>query len=160
MRENLGFTGGFRYSIVSRPSTFGNTQVKDLMKKPAQLKLLVAITGLETAAVATALAVGVISLVVTQEKNLGMGIALDVLIAAFVVWGVFITKGLWQLKSWAKSSSIFWQTAQLAIAFESFQGANANPAIAWALIIPSIAALTLMFTNPLAKLLRKDLETQ
>lgn len=130
------------------------------MKKPVQLKVLVAITGLETAAVATALALGVIALVLTQEKNLGMGIALDVLIAAFVVWGVFITKGLWQLKSWAKSSSIFWQTAQLAIAFESFQGANANPAIAWALIIPSVIVLALLFTSPLSKLLRRDLEAQ
>jgi hypothetical protein len=128
------------------------------MKKPVQLKVLVAITGLETAAVATALALGVIALVLTQEKNLGMGIALDVLIAAFVVWGVFITKGLWQLKSWAKSSSIFWQTAQLAIAFESFQGANANPAIAWALIVPSVIVLALLFTSPLAKMLRRDLE--
>jgi hypothetical protein len=130
------------------------------MKKPVQLKVLVAITGLETAAVATALALGVIALVLTQEKNLGMGIALDVLIAAFVVWGVFITKGLWQLKSWAKSSSIFWQTAQLAIAFESFQGANANPAIAWALIVPSVIVLALLFTSPLAKMLRRDLEAQ
>jgi hypothetical protein len=128
------------------------------MKKPVQLKVLVAITGLETAAVATALALGVIALVLTQEKNLGMGIALDVLIAAFVVWGIFITKGLWQLKSWAKSSSIFWQTAQLAIAFESFQGANANPAIAWALIVPSVIVLALLFTSPLAKMLRRDLE--
>jgi hypothetical protein len=130
------------------------------MKKPVQLKVLVAITGLETAAVATALALGVIALVLTQEKNLGMGIALDVLIAAFVVWGVFITKGLWQLKSWAKSSSIFWQTAQLAIAFESFQGANANPAIAWALIVPSVIVLALLFTSPLSKMLRRDLEAQ
>jgi hypothetical protein len=130
------------------------------MKKPVQLKVLVAITGLETAAVATALALGVINVVTGQEKNLGMSLALDVLIAAFVVWGVFITKGLWQLKSWAKSSSIFWQTAQLAIAFESFQGANANPAIAWALIIPSVIVLALLFTSPLAKMLRRDLEAQ
>jgi hypothetical protein len=130
------------------------------MKKPVQLKVLVAITGLETAAVATALALGVINVVMGQEKNLGMSLALDVLIAAFVVWGVFITKGLWQLKSWAKSSSIFWQTAQLAIAFESFQGANANPAIAWALIIPSVIVLALLFTSPLAKMLRRDLEAQ
>jgi hypothetical protein len=130
------------------------------MKKPVQLKLLVAITGLETLAVATALAVGVISVVLGQEKNLGMGVALDVLIAGFVVWGFVITKGIWQLKSWAKSSSIFWQTAQLAIAYESFQGANANPAIAWALIVPSVTALVLMFTNPVSKLLRRDLEAQ
>jgi len=130
------------------------------MKKPVQLKALVAITSLETLAVAITLVIGIINIVTGQEKSLNLSAALDVLIAAFVVWGVFITKGLWQLKSWAKSSSIFWQTAQLAIAYESFQGTNANPAIAWALIIPSIAALTLMFTNPLAKLLRKDLEAE
>ena len=130
------------------------------MKKPAQLKLLVAIAALETAVVAAALALGVIALFLSQEKHLELGIALDVLIAGFVVWGVFITKGLWQLKSWAKSSSIFWQTAQLAIAFESFQGENANPAIAWALIIPSVTALAILFTSPVSKLLRRDLEAQ
>jgi hypothetical protein len=130
------------------------------MKKPVQLKALVAITGLETLAVAITLVIGIVNIASGQERSLSLSAALDVLIAAFVVWGVFITKGLWQLKSWAKSSSIFWQTAQLAIAYESFQGATANPAIGWALIIPSIAALTLMFTNPLAKLLRKDLEAE
>lgn len=130
------------------------------MKKPAQLKVLVAITSLETLAVAIFLAMGIINIITGQEKSLTLSAALDVLIAAFVVWGVFITKGLWQLRSWAKSSSIFWQTAQLAIAYESFQGANANPAIAWALIVPSVAALALIFTSPVSKLLRRDLEAQ
>lgn len=130
------------------------------MKKPLQLKALVAITGLETLAVAIALVLGILNIASGQEKNFGLSASLDVLIAAFVVWGVFITKGLWQLKSWAKSSSVFWQTAQLAIAYESFLGANANPAIAWALIIPSVAALALMFTSPLSKLLRRDLEAE
>ena len=128
------------------------------MKKPVQLKVLVAITGLETLAVAITLAIGLTNIALGQEKSLSLSAALDVLIAGFVVWGFFITKGLWQLKSWAKSSSIFWQTAQLAIAYESFQGANANPAIAWALIVPSVTVLALLFTSPLSQLLRRDLE--
>ncbi len=128
------------------------------MKKPAQLLLLVTITGAESLAVAVFLAIGITNILGGQEKSLALSAALDALIAAFVVWGVLITKGLWQLKSWARSSSIFWQTAQLAIAYESFQGETANPAIAWALIIPSIAVLALMFTNPLANLLKRNLE--
>jgi hypothetical protein len=128
------------------------------MKKPAQLKVLVAITGSETLAVTATLASGIFNLISGTEKSLALAIALDAVIAAFVVWGALITKGLWQLKSWARSSSVFWQTAQLAIAYESFQGETANPVIAWALIIPSLATLTLMFTKPLANLLRRDLE--
>ena len=129
------------------------------MKKPVQLKVLVAITGAETIAVAVTLILGIIDIVTGNERSLALSAARDALIAAFVVWGIFITKGLWQLKSWAKSSSIFWQTAQLAIAFESFQGETARPDIGWLLIIPSVIALTLMFTNPLLALLRRDLES-
>jgi hypothetical protein len=128
------------------------------MKKPAQLFALVTITALETLAVAVFLAIGIFNIVAGTEKSLALSASLDALIAAFVVWGALITKGLWQLKSWARSSSIFWQTAQLAIAYESFQGSTANPAIGWALIIPSVLVIALMFTNPLAKLLRRDLE--
>ena len=128
------------------------------MKKPAQLKVVVAITGAETLAVAATLAIGIFNLFAGTEKSLALAVALNALIAAFVVWGALITKGLWQVKSWARSSSIFWQTAQLAIAYESFQGETANPTIAWALIVPSLAALTLLFTNPVAKLLKRDLE--
>ncbi|MCX8529561.1 MAG: hypothetical protein ORN27_05785 [Rhodoluna sp.] len=128
------------------------------MKKPAQLLVLVALTGAETLAVAVFLTIGIINILGGQERSLALSASLDALIAAFVIWGAFITKGLWQLKSWARSSSIFWQTAQLAIAYESFLGPTANPAIGWALIIPSLAVLALMFTNPLANLLKRDLE--
>lgn len=128
------------------------------MKKPAQLKVLVAITGAETAAVAVFLTLGIIDVITGNEKSLALSAALDALILGFVIWGALITKGLWQLKSWARSSSIFWQSAQLAIAWESFQGGEtARPDIAWMLIIPSVVVLVLMFTNPLANLLKRNL---
>jgi hypothetical protein len=128
------------------------------MKKPVQLKVLVAITGVETLAVAVTLILGIIDIVTGNEKSLALSAALDGLIAGFVIWGALITKGLWQLKSWARSSSIFWQSAQLAIAWESFQGGEtARPDIAWLLIIPSVVVLVLMFTNPLANLLKRNL---
>jgi hypothetical protein len=128
------------------------------MKKPVQLKVLVAITGAETLAVAVTLILGIIDIVTGNEKSLALSAALDALIAGFVIWGALITKGLWQLKSWARSSSIFWQSAQLAIAWESFQGGEtARPDIAWLLIIPSVVVLVLMFTNPLANLLKRNL---
>ena len=128
------------------------------MKKPAQLKVLVAITGAETLAVAVFLTFGLIDILTGQEKSLALSAALDALIAAFVIWGVLITKGLWQLKSWARSSSVFWQTAQLAIAWESFQGGEtARPDIAWLLIVPSAIVLALLFTKPLSTLLKREL---
>ena len=128
------------------------------MKKPAQLKVLVAITGAETLAVAAFLIFGIIDILTGNERSLALSAALDALIAGFVIWGALITKGLWQLKSWARSSSIFWQSAQLAIAWESFQGGEtARPDIAWLLIIPSVVVLVLMFTNPLANLLKRNL---
>ena len=128
------------------------------MKKPPQLVVLVAITGAETLAVAIFLGIGIFNIISGTEKSLAVSASLDALIAAFAIWGALITKGLWQLKSWARSSSIFWQSAQLAIAYESFQGETANPLIGWALIVPSIAVLALMFTNPLANLLKRNLE--
>lgn len=129
------------------------------MQKPLQLKVLVALTGLETLAVAITFVLAIINIITGQDKSLSLMAALAGLIFAFVIWGALITKGLWQLKSWARSSSVFWQTAQLAIAYESFQGETANAAIGVALIIPSVVVLYLLFAKPVGPLLRRELES-
>ena len=128
------------------------------MKKPLQLKVLVAVTGLETLAVAITFVLAVINIATGQDKSLSLMAALAALIFAFVIWGALITKGLWQLKPWARSSSVFWQTAQLAIAYESFQGATANATIGVALIIPSVVVLYLLFAKPVGPLLKRELD--
>jgi hypothetical protein len=126
------------------------------MQKPLQLKVLVAVTGLETLAVAVTFALAVINIITGQEKSLSLMAALAAMIFCFVIWGVFITKGLWQLKPWSRASSVFWQTAQLAIAYESFQGETANASIGVALIIPSVVVLYLLFTKPVSPLLKRE----
>lgn len=129
------------------------------MKKPVQLKVLVALTGIETLAVAVTFVLAVLNIVTGQDKSLSLMASLAGLIFAFVIWGIFIAKGLWQLKPWARSSSVFWQTAQLAIAANSFDGPtpNAGPLVAIPLIAFSAAVLFLLFAKPVGPLLKRDL---
>lgn len=128
------------------------------MKKPVQLKVLVALTGAETLAVAITFVLAIINIATGQDKSLSMMAALAALIFCFVIWGALITKGLWQLKPWARSSSVFWQTAQLAIAANSFDGPTPNATIGVTLIVVSGAVLYLLFAKPVGPMLKRDLE--
>jgi hypothetical protein len=131
---------------------------EDPMTKPAQLRVLVALMALETLAVfAYLIWLIVIPVIAGEEKSLALIASLGAVVAVFAIWLVFVTKGLWQLKSWARSAAVFWQTVQLAIAYGSFSGQFAQPAIGWALIIPSAVVFYLMFSKPLSQLLKREL---
>lgn len=117
-------------------------------KRPAGLiwvMILVAAEGLVIGGLAIWLA---IALITGGAKSLVTSLALLVLVAAAAGWLNLIVRGLLRGKRWARSAALFWQLVQLAVASGSFSGQFGSQAIGWALIVPSVVVLVLLFTKP------------
>lgn len=127
------------------------------MKKPLQLWVLLAITALETLALTVAGIFYVFETITGHVRYLPTMIALTVMIFGCAVWVAATTRGLAKTQPWARSSSVFIQTALLAIAYYSFQGETARPDIGWALIVPAAISLALLFTKPLTGMFQREL---
>ena len=128
------------------------------VKKRAKLVILTALVGLEALAVfASLIWLVVVPVLANEERDLALIAALGAVIAVFTIWLGYVTVAIWRLKPWARSAAVFWQTVQLAIAYGSFSGQFAQPAIGWALIVPSLAVLYLLFSKPVGPMLQRKL---
>ena len=126
------------------------------MKKPVQLSILLAITGLEALAISAAGFFYAIETITGHARYLPTMIALTVLIFCFAAWASAAVKGLAASKSWGRSSTVFIQTAMIAVGYYSFQGETARADIGWALIVPALIVLALLFTKPLSENFKRE----
>lgn len=104
-------------------------------------------------AVEAALVVGLAALLVVEvlgasASDPGSGIALAVLAAIAAAFVVAILVGVLRGQAWSRSAAIVWQVLQLAVGVGALQGAVAQPAWGWPLILASLAAGVLLFTRP------------
>ena len=88
-----------------------------------------------------------IDILLGNAKALPTAIALMLLVLAPGVWLFFVSKALLAGRRWARNAAIFWQLVQLSVASASFTGRFANFAIGTALIVTSVAIITLLFTK-------------
>ena len=126
------------------------------MKKPVQMWLLLAITAAETLAMAVATALYIFEVIAGNTRYLPTMLALIVMMAGGTVWSSFTVRGLNQHKPWSRSSSIFIQTAALAIAYQSAQPPVPRVDIAIALALPAVIVLALLFTKPLSEKFKRE----
>lgn len=117
-------------------------------KKPAGLLAVLAIVGLEQIVVLYLLSSYLLATLVGEVKSLPTMLALAGLGLIVAIWLAYVIKGLSLGRRWARSGAIFWQLVQLTIAWGSFTGQFANAAIGFALIVPSVLVIGLLFTNP------------
>jgi len=116
--------------------------------RPAGLTAILVIFGVEL--------LGLIALVITyvaatlsgEVKSLPTMLALTALGLILTVWLIFIFRALNAGRRWSRNAAIFWQLVQLTVAWGSFTGQFANPAIGVGLILPSVAVIALLFTKP------------
>lgn len=106
--------------------------------------LLVALEGIFVGALAARLGLALLS---GDTRSLVTSIALFALVAAAAIWIVFVALNLFRGKRWARSAGVFWQLVQLAVASGSFSGQFGSQAIGWALILPSVLVLALLFSK-------------
>ena len=90
----------------------------------------------------------VIELFVATPSSLPTAIALTVVVAIAAVWLAVITVNILRCEHWVRSAALVWQVLQIAVAIGSFQGLFARQDIGWALLIPAVVAIILLFTRP------------
>jgi len=116
------------------------------------------IVGLEALAVLAFAVFGLVTdLLPGNAKSLPAAVTVIVLYLAAAAWVSYIAISLTRSKRWARSGAIFWQTCQLALASQSFTGRGANVLIGVALIVPSIAVLSLLFSKPVLAANKKEI---
>jgi hypothetical protein len=121
------------------------------------LRIVAAIVALESLALYVATATFIYGIIAGDSRSLPAMLALTALIALAAIWLTYCVLALLQGKRWARSSAIFWQTCQLAIASASFSGVGANAFIGVALIVPSLAVIALLFTKPVIDAAKEEL---
>lgn len=120
-------------------------------RTPRRHPLLLALAGLlylECAFLAVVTAYLVVELVVARPDSYASAIAIVVLTAVATVWLGILAFQTLQGRSWIRAGVVVWQLLQLAVALTSFQGLFARADVGWALLVPAVVALVLLFTPP------------
>lgn len=119
-----------------------------MLKLRRILNIAAALVALEALAMYVAAASYVFGIVTNESRSLPAMISLLAICLLVAVWLTFTAKSLRQNQRWSRSSALFWQTCQLAIAAESFTGPGANYFYGIALIVPSFVVIGLLFRKP------------
>jgi hypothetical protein len=130
----------------TRGQDFFRKRIVVAARKPVELVILSVLVSLEaiTLAVAT---IWLISRFFVEEAENVAGAALIILITAIVTAWITITAvNTWRAKPWVRGAILTWQVLQIAVAVGAFQGIYAQPAVGWAILVPSLVAAGLLFT--------------
>ena len=90
----------------------------------------------------------VIEIIVATPSSYASAIFLTVLTAIAAVWLAFIAVNILRGSPWVRGATVVWQILQIAVAIGCFQGFFARPDLGWALLLPALVALFLLFTKP------------
>lgn len=123
----------------------------DAPRRPGKhplLFVLVAVLYLECAFLAVLTAYLVVELVVARPDSYASAVAIIVLTAVATVWLGVLAFHTLRGRSWIRAGVVVWHLLQIAVAVSSFQGLFARADVGWALLVPAILALVLLFTPP------------
>jgi len=115
------------------------------------LLLLAVIVFVQAATVAVVVLYLITQLLVSIPESYVGAIALVVITAAAAVFLVALAASILRARSWVRGAVVTWQILQIAVAIGCFQGAIAQPVVGVALLVPSLAALLLLFTPPVLR---------
>ena len=117
------------------------------VKHPLLIALAVLLFA-ECALLAVATIYLVIEILVDTPASYASAVALTVLTAIAAIWLGFIAVNILRGRAWTRGATVVWQVLQVAVAIGCFQGLFARPDIGWALLLPAIVVLVLLFTRP------------
>ena len=124
----------------------GEEEVNSSRSLPPTLRALSVILFAEAAAMIVILVFFVGGVVTGTAENPGTAVAITVVIAVAAVFLVTLAIASLSAKPWMRSAALMWQILQLAVAVGAFQGVFASPGIAWLILVPTVAAIILLFT--------------
>jgi hypothetical protein len=135
-------------------STADDAKVND--PRNPLLVLLAVLLFAECALLVAATAYLVIELLIATPASLASALFLTVLTGIAAAWLGVIAVNTLRASPWIRGAAITWQVLQIAVAIGCFQGLFAQPAIGWALLIPALAVLVLVFTPPVVQATKRS----
>lgn len=137
---------------------------EDAVNEPRRHPILVTLAVLvfaECALVVFAAVYLVVELLIDVPTSLAGALFLTLLVVIAAVWLAVIGVNTLRGAPWVRGAIVTWQILQIAVAVGAFQGVFARPDVGWALLIPSLVVLVLLFTKPvLAATTRRDVEPE
>jgi hypothetical protein len=107
--------------------------------------LLAAILYAEAALLWVAVVWLILELLTATPTSLATALAILVLVLIAATWVTAIAVNSLRHRSWIRGAAVTWQLVQIAVAIGSFQGLYARPDLGWALLLPSVVVLALLF---------------
>lgn len=131
-------------------------------KNPDQRPKSGTLIGLGIVLLFEALALAILSVwflieILTTEVNSIPGSILTLALAVLAtVWVAAAGVGAFRARPWVRAAALTWQLCQLAIAVGTFDGIFAQPQIGYAVLVPTVLALVLLFMPSTTAALRRD----
>ena len=122
---------------MSEPRTSG---------RPATLIALAAFLFLEAAALAVAAVALILELLTQRPDSALTAVALIILVALGAVFLAVVAVHALRGRYWIRGAALTWQSLQILVAISSFQGVFGRADIGWALLIPAVIVIVLLFT--------------
>jgi hypothetical protein len=109
--------------------------------------LLVLLLGAEAALLWAAVIWLILELLTDQPTSFASALAILGIALIAAAWVTTITVATLRGRAWIRAAAVTWQLVQIFVAIGSFQGLYARPDLGWALLVPSILVLVLLFTR-------------
>ncbi len=116
------------------------------LKRAPLLGVLIALLALEALALWVLASWLVLELLIAEPTSMGASLSLLAITIVAAGWVSAITVGTLRKRPWIRGAAVTWQLVQVMIAVGCFQGIYARPDVGWALLLPSIIVLVLVFT--------------
>jgi hypothetical protein len=128
-------------------------------RRPRSLLILALLLAAEAALLWVAAAWLVMELITSRPASLGGALVILAIVLVAAGWVSAIAGSAWRGRSWIRGAAVTWQLLQLAVAVGCFQGLYARPDLGWALVIPSLLVIGLLFTKPVLAATTRDSTT-
>ncbi|MEC5150847.1 hypothetical protein [Cryobacterium sp. GrIS_2_6] len=115
-------------------------------RRAPALLLLASLLWAEAALLWAAVVWLVLELLTATPTSLASGVAILIIVLIAAAWVTAIAVNSLRRRGWIRGAAVTWQVVQIAVAVGCFQGLYARPDLGWALLVPSIVVLGLLFT--------------
>jgi len=135
--------------VNARSDHSGNEEnARATVRRPRALLLLTTILFAEAGLLWAAVVWLILELLTETPTSLASAVAILVLVLIAAIWVTAIAINSLRRRSWIRGAAVTWQLVQIAVAVGSFQGLYARPDLGWALLLPSVVVLVLLFQRP------------
>lgn len=115
-------------------------------RRPLALLALAALLAAEALVLWAAAGWLVFEMLTETPASLASAGAILALVLVAALWVSAIAWGALRARSWIRGAALTWQLVQVFVAVGCFQGLYARVDVGWALLLPSLAVIVLLFT--------------